>query len=45
MRMSESNMGSLLVLTIQPLEESRIVKTNIGQRLAMQQFQCCDAAK
>jgi hypothetical protein len=45
MRMSESNMGSLLVLTIQLLEESLIVGLNIGQGFALQQFQCCDAAK
>jgi hypothetical protein len=45
MRMSESNMGSLLVLTIQPLEEGRVVGLNIGHDFALQQFQCCDAAK
>jgi hypothetical protein len=45
MRMSESNMGSLLVLTIQPLEEGLIVAGNIGQAFALQQFQCCDAAR
>jgi hypothetical protein len=31
MRMSESNMGSLLVLTIQPLEEGLIVEVNIDR--------------
>jgi hypothetical protein len=43
--MSESNMGSLLVLTIQPLEESLIVEMNIEQNGAVQEFNCCDAAK
>jgi hypothetical protein len=43
--MSESNMGSLLVLTIQPLEEGLIVGTNIGDAFALQQFQCCGAAR
>jgi hypothetical protein len=38
-------MGSLLVLTIQPLEAGFIVPMNIGHALALQQFQCCDAAK
>jgi hypothetical protein len=38
-------MGSLLVLTIQPLEESLIVAPNIGDAFALQQFQCCDAAR
>jgi hypothetical protein len=45
MRMSESNMGNLLVLTIQPLEGSLIVEMNIGQNAAVQEFNCCDAAK
>jgi hypothetical protein len=45
MRMSESNMGSLLVLTIQLLEESFIVGLNIRHDFAPQQFQCCDAAR
>jgi hypothetical protein len=33
------------VVTIQPLEESLIVEMNIEQNIAVQQFQCCDAAK
>jgi hypothetical protein len=42
--MSESNMDSLLVSSIQLLEGSLIVETNIGQCFAMQKFQCCGAA-
>ena len=42
--MSESNMGSLLVSTIQPLEGSLIVEMNIGRNIALQKFLCCDAA-
>jgi hypothetical protein len=38
-------MGSLLVLTIQPLEEDLIVAANIEDAFAPQQFQCCDAAR
>src|SRR5580698_10387883 len=45
MRMSESNMGNLLVSTIQLLEESLIVEMNIERNIAMQKFLCCGAAK
>jgi hypothetical protein len=45
MRMSESNMGNLLVLTIQLLEGSLIVEVNIGENVAFWQFQCCGAAR
>jgi hypothetical protein len=38
-------MGNLLVLTIQPLGEGLLATGNIGHDLALQQFQCCDAAK
>src|ERR1700712_145456 len=36
--------GSLLVVTIQPLEESLIVEMNIGRYTALQKFRCCGAA-
>src|ERR1700712_5550232 len=36
--------GSLLVVTIQLLEESLIVEMNIGQYTALQKFRCCGAA-
>lgn len=42
--MSESNMGSLLEVPIQPLEESLIVETNIDEYTAVQKFRCCGAA-
>lgn len=42
--MSESNMGISFVVPIQPLEESLIVEMNIGQFIAVRQFQCCGAA-
>jgi hypothetical protein len=45
MRMSESNMGSLLAITIQLLKEAFIVEMNIEAYAALQKFQCCDAAK
>src|SRR6266404_244582 len=37
--------GSLLVVSIQPLEESLIVEMNIGQHTALRKFRCCGAAK
>jgi hypothetical protein len=43
--MSESNIGILLVLTIQLLEGSLIVELNIEQVRPFQEFQCCGAAK
>jgi hypothetical protein len=42
--MSESNIGNLLVSTIQPLEAGRIVEMNIERNVALQKFLCCDAA-
>jgi hypothetical protein len=45
MRMSESNIGSLLVFAIQPLEESLIVEMNIEQESTFRQVNCCGAAK
>jgi hypothetical protein len=38
-------MGISFVVTIHLLEESLIVEMNIGQIIALQQFQWCDAAK
>jgi hypothetical protein len=38
-------MGILLVLTIQPLEEGFVAAVNIGHDFAVQQFQCCYAAR
>ena len=43
--MSESNMVVSLVVTIQPLEGSLIVEMNIGENIAVRNFNCCDAAK
>jgi len=45
MRMSESNMGSLLAITIQLLEESLIVGMNVEEHTAVQKFKWCDAAR
>jgi hypothetical protein len=38
-------MGSLLVLTIQLLEESLIVEVNIEWNAALREIKCCDAAR
>jgi hypothetical protein len=38
-------MGSLLAITIQPLEGSLIVEMNIGQHTALREIKWCDAAK
>jgi hypothetical protein len=45
MRMSESNIGKLLAVTIQPLEGSLIVEMSIEHYAALREFKWCDAAR
>jgi hypothetical protein len=45
MRMSESNIGSLLVSTIQLLEAASIVEMNIRQGSPFRKTKWCGAAK